>query len=99
MASKTIFTQNDILQPHGIFGARNNYATSLKHGDEGHGCEVDMLLNKHELITHPKTYWNTINQAWQVAIKLSRLSQNLGRQKHHHGAAFGGTKQHAYQIH
>ena len=63
-----------------MFGARNNYATALKHGDKGHGHEVDMLLNKYELTTHPKTYWNTINQAWQVAIKLSRFSQNLGRQ-------------------
>ena len=57
-----------------------------------------MILNKHELSAHPKTYWNTIKQAWQVAINLSRLSQNLGRQKHHHDATFGGTKQHAYQL-
>ena len=98
MACKTIFTQNCSLQPHGIFGARSNYATAPKHGDKGHGCEVDMMLNKHELRTHPKTYWNTINQAWQVAINLSRLSQNLGRQKHHHDAAFGGTKQLAFQL-
>ena len=81
-----------------MFGARNNYASSLKHGDKGHGCAIDMILNKHELRTHLKTHWNTINQAWQVAIKLSRLSQNLGRQKHHHDAAFGGTKQQAYQL-
>ena len=58
-----------------------------------------MILNKHELRTHPKACWNTFKQAWQVAIKLSRLSQNLGRQKHHHDAAFGGTKQQAYQLH
>ena len=82
-----------------MFGAINNYATALKQGDKGHGCEVYMILNKHELRTHPKTYWNIINQAWQVAIKLSRLGQNLGRQKHHHDAALGGTKQHAYQLH
>ena len=78
--------------------ARNNYATALKHGDKGHGHEVDMICSKHELRTHPKACWNIINQAWQVAIKLSRLSLNLGRQKHHHDAAFGGTKQHAYQL-
>ena len=99
MTSKTIFKQNCSLQQHGIFGARNNYATTPKHEDTRHGCQIDMILNKYELRKHPKTYWNTINQAWQAAIKLSRLSQNLGRQKHHHVAAFGGTKQHAYQLH
>ena len=81
-----------------MFGAINNYATTLKHGEKGHGHEVDMLLNKHELRTHSKACWNTFKQAWQVAIKLSRLSQNVGRQKHHHDAAFGGTKQQAYQL-
>ena len=63
-----------------------------------HGHEVDMLLNKYELRTHPKACWNTFKQAWQVAIKYSILSQNLGRQKHHHDAAFRGTKQQAYQL-
>ena len=37
-------------------------------------------------------------EAWQVAINLSKLGQNLGRQKHHHDAAFGGTKQQAYEL-
>ena len=39
-----------------------------KHEDKRHGCEIDMILNKHELRAHLKTCWNTIKQAWQDSI-------------------------------
>ena len=50
------------------FGARYIYATAPKHDNKRHGCEIDMILNKHELRAHPKTCWNTIKQAWQDSI-------------------------------
>ena len=62
--------QNCSLQQHGIFGARNDYATAPKHGDKRHGCEKDMIHHKHELRAHPKPCRTTIKQAWQVAINL-----------------------------
>ena len=60
-----IHTKQDITtscpkQQHSNFGARYIYATTPKHDNKRHGCEIDMILNKHELRTHPKTCWNTI---------------------------------------